>query len=111
MTKIDLSLHCDENNSLTLDFQDVLEELSENDEEDVEFAHYAEKYCQYLNYFTCHNRELAVLDADYARLDGWINGYNMAKRAIISEVKGKILVKIKIRKKTFHISFPKPIAI
>lgn len=40
MTKIDLSLHCDENNALTLDFQDVLEELSENDEEDVEFVHY-----------------------------------------------------------------------
>lgn len=88
--KIELELHKD-GDLLLLNSQDMYEYIGESSESDVMFAYYIDKWCQYLNYPLLHNDEMMFGDADLARLEGWINGYNYAKKIDARWEKGVVV--------------------
>ena len=95
-TIIELKLHKDEEvNSLILDFNDVYKFIGEIDKDDIEVAFYINKWCDYLNYRVYHNEEMCFGDTELARLDGWITGYNHAKKIDVKHFTGRVEIKMR----------------
>lgn len=104
-TNVVLELHNDEElHAVVLDSNDIYEYVSERTIEEVELALYVDKWCTYLNYHILNNREMAFGDVDYARLEGWITGYNHAKKIDVRHFTDR--VEIKMRK--YFIVLKKP---
>ena len=96
MKKIVLELQKDtESNACTLNHQDIYNYVGECTEQEVEFALYIEKWCEYLNYYILNNKEMAFGDTDYARLEGWLAGYNFAKKIDVTNFKDRVEIKMK----------------
>ena len=92
--KITLELHKD-GNWLVLYSQDIYDYIGENTQQEIELAFYIDKWCEYLNYYAYSNREMAFGDPFISRLEGWLSGYNHAKKIEAEETKE--FVKIKMR--------------
>ena len=104
--KITLPLH-KEGNALVLNSQDVYKYLKEDDYKEIELAYYIDKYCEYLNYYIYNNKELAFGDPFIAKLEGWLAGYECAKKAEVTN--NKDVIEIKMR--GYHIILNKPFEI
>ena len=91
---ITLELHKD-GNWLVLDSQDIYDYIGESTEQEIELAFYIDKWCEYLNYYAYSNKEMKFGDPFISRLEGWLAGYNQAKKIKIEETKE--FVKIKMR--------------
>ena len=87
-----------------LDAQDVFQHITEATKEERELAFYLGKWCELLNYYVFHSKELMFGDAEYARLDGWIDGYNHAKAIQIYDHDDRV----EIDMKKYHIILNKP---
>ena len=98
-----LELHRD-HNACTLDYQDIYKYISEETEKEIEFALYIEKWCEYLNYHILNNKEMMFGDTTLAKLEGWITGYNFAKKIEVTHFKDRV----EIRMKGFFIILNKP---
>lgn len=92
--KITLDLHKD-GNALVLNPQDIYNYIGESTPKEIELAYYIDKYCEYLNYYIYNNKEMAFGDPFIARLEGWLAGYEYAKK--IEVTKNKDVVEIKMR--------------
>lgn len=88
--EITLGLHHKEEYALTLESQDVFKYISEETKSEIELAFYIDKWCQYLNYYIFHNEEIMFGDAEYARLEGWIDGYNYAKSIDVNDCRDRV---------------------
>lgn len=91
--EIILELH-QSDNFFTLDFQDIYQYVKEYETADVELAYYIERWCEYLNYPIHHNNEMAFGDVELARLEGWITGYNHAKKINVSHFTDRVEIKM-----------------
>lgn len=103
MITIELDLH-KEGNNLLLNSQDIYKYVGEITEDDIELAYYIDKYCQYLNYYVIHSREVMFGDTEYARLEGWLDGYNCAKKYLVQKRSGGFEIKTEL----YHIILPTP---
>ncbi len=92
--KIVLQLH-KEDNWVVLYSQDIYNYIGEDTEQEMELAFYIDKWCEYLNYYAYNNKEMKFGDPFIARLEGWLTGYNQAKKIEVEETKE--FVKIKMR--------------
>ena len=106
MKKIILDLH-KKKNACILNSQDIYKYVGELDEEDIELAYYINKYCEYLNYHIYNSREILFGDTYYARLEVWLDGYNLAKKYETKNSSGVI----EIITKKYHIFLKKPFLI
>ena len=104
--RIEMELH-KEGNALVLNSQDIYNYISEETMAEVELALFVDKYCEYLNYYIDHNKEMAFGDTDFSRLEGWLDGYVFAKKYIISQKNGETHIKAG----RYLIIFPKPFVI
>ena len=104
--KIILDLHKDDH-ALILESQDVYKYVGENNEQELELAFYIGKWCEYLNYYIFNNKEMSFGDSDYARLEGWLTGYNHAKKIQVNDFKDRV----EINTKGYFIILSKPFEI
>lgn len=98
-----LDLHkCDQ--FMVLNSCDILEYINENNENDIKFVQYVEKWCEYLNLGVTDNEELKFGNPHRFFLSGWTTGYETAmgyktKRnmeSLIIQAKRKYCVELKI---------------
>lgn len=101
--RIVLELH-KQDNAYILESQDVFQYIGETDKQEIDLAFYIDKWCQYLNYYIFHSKEMMFGDAEYTRLEGWIDGYNHAKSIQVDYCNDRI--EISMRK--YHIVLKKP---
>lgn len=87
--KIELKLH-QFDQFLLLESADIYDFVGESKNADLELAYYVDMWCQYLNYPFLHSKNLKFADADYAKLEGWITGYNFAKKIDVDDRNGVI---------------------
>lgn len=92
--KIILELH-ETDNAFVLNIQDVYKYIGETSNDEIELAFYLNKWCEFLNYYVFHNKELAFGDEKYARLDGWIDGYNHAKSIHVDDYADRVEIEMK----------------
>ena len=92
---IELKLHKD-CQFHTLDANDVYDYIGEHSDKDLELAYYVSMWCEYLNHPLFQNPEYAYADAEYARMGGWLTGYNFAKKITVEE--DNLYVKFKFGK-------------
>lgn len=104
--KIVLELHKD-GDWLVLNSQDIYDYIGESTEQEIELAFYIDKWCEYLNYYAYSNRDMKFGDPFISRLEGWLSGYNQAKKIKTEETKE--FVKIKMR--GYNILLHKPFEI
>lgn len=102
MMKIKLELH-KEDNILVLEPQDIFKYFDEN--EDYDLIYYLDKVIEYLNYPIFHNSEMAFDDGYYAKLGGWIDGFDYAKHLEKIDDGGAIEIKWK---RKYQIEIPIP---
>lgn len=97
MKTIRLKLHRDSADCLMLDSQDIYEYIGESTFEEIEFALYIDKWCKYLNYHIggLHNTNMIIGDSEYSKLDGWLDGYNYAKKYEVTHHAGFVEIKTK----------------
>lgn len=87
-----LELHR-EANMLLLESSDIYSFVGETTKADLELALYVAKWCEYLNYPLLHNNDMKFLDADYTKLEGWLDGYSFAKKIDVDERKDAVRFK------------------
>ena len=92
--KIELELH-KHDDCLLLDSSDIYSYIGEETEADLMLAYYIDQWCQYLNHPLLTNRELLFGDTEAARLDGWIAGFNMAKKIDVERKNGVVVIHYK----------------
>ena len=90
--KITLELH-KEGNSLLLNSQDIYEYVGETTDADFVLAYYIDKWCEYLNYPLIHNNEMKFGDPEKTRLEGWLSGFNFAKRVDVKMEGGVVILR------------------
>lgn len=97
MKEIHLKLHNENNVSCMLESQDIYDYVGEEKAEDIELALYIDKWCEYLNWYVggMHNTEMKFSDSEYLILQGWIDGYNFAKKYDVSKKDNCIKIKTK----------------
>lgn len=88
--KIELELHR-EGNLLLLDSNDIYSYIGETTNADLELAYYVDEWCKYLNYPLLHNDDMKFADATYAKMEGWITGYNFAKKIDAKDENGVVV--------------------
>lgn len=101
--KIVLELH-KQDNACVLESQDVYQYIGEADKQEIELAFYIDKWCQYLNYYIFHSKEMMFGDAEYARLQGWLDGYEHAKNIHVDHYSDRI----EINMRGYRITLKKP---
>ena len=74
-----LDLHRD-GTLLLLESTDVYNFIGERTNAELELAYLIDEWCKYLNYHIIHNKDMKFGDTEYGRLEGWLNGYNFAKK-------------------------------
>ena len=99
-----LELHR-EANMLLLDSSDIYNFVGESTNADLELALYVDKWCEYLNYPFLHNGDMKFPDADYAKLEGWLDGYSFAKKIDVDESKAFVKFKFGKHNITLHQPF------
>ena len=87
--KIELELHKD-GDLLLLESQDVYKYIGEETEADIMLAQYIDKWCEYLNYPLLHNDDMKFGDTKLSRLEGWITGYNFARKIDVKTENGVV---------------------
>ena len=98
-----LDLHR-EANILLLDSMDIYNFVGEEKNADLELALYVDKWCEYLNYPFLHNKDMKFPDADYSKLEGWIDGYSFAKKIDVDE--SRSFVKFRFGRHNITLSQP-----
>lgn len=94
-TKIVLELHKEpENNCCVLNEQDVYQYIGESTSQEIELAMYIQKWCEFLNYSVLNSNEMVFGDPEYAKLEGWISGYNFAKHIEVEETDELVTIKM-----------------
>lgn len=106
MKKIVFDLHGEENYCV-LKSQDVYKYVGESNEKDVELALYTNKWCEYLNYHVFNSKEMLFGDPKFAELEGWISGYNFAKKIEVEHSPSQVVIKTK----EYLIILPRPFEI
>lgn len=101
--KIVLELH-KQDDAYVLESQDMFQYIGEMTNQEVELALYINKWCQYLNYYIFHSKDMMFSDAEYARLEGWLDGYECAKDIHVDNFDDRI----EIDMKRYHIILKKP---
>lgn len=89
---IELKLHKDCQFHI-LDANDVYEFIGECTDRELKLAHYISVWCEYLNHPLFQNPEFAYADAEYARLGGWLTGFNVALQIKVDETNEVIKIK------------------
>ena len=89
---IELKLHKDCQFHL-LDPMDVYNYIGECTDRELKLAQYVSIWCEYLNHPLFQNPEFAYADAEYARLGGWLTGFNAAMCIKIDEDSDMIRIK------------------
>ena len=99
-----LELHR-EANMLLLESADIYNFVGEETKAELELALYVAKWCEYLNYPFLHNKDMRFPDSDYAKLEGWIDGYSFAKKIDVDERKDAVRFKFGKHNITLHQPF------
>lgn len=89
--KIELELH-KEDDLLLLNSQDIYKYIDESTEEDIRLAYYIDKWCQCLNYPFINNDEMMFGDPFRSGIEGWIAGYNYAKKISVEHKNGVVII-------------------
>ena len=92
--KITLELHKD-GDWLVLKSQDIYDYIGESTLQEIELAYYIDKWCEYLNYYAYSNKDMKFGDPFIARLEGWLTGYNQAKKIEVEETKTSVKIKMR----------------
>lgn len=78
-----------------LDSADIYKYVDENSEQNAKFALYIDKLCEYLNHIVTGNSDLRFGDVEYARLGGWLTGFEAAMSYNVVTTPNNITVKTK----------------